>query len=163
MHKMEKKKNTLTGKQLEHFRTILLAKRAEILASVTSMEDESLRKQSTDLSKLPIHMADVGSDNYELENSVGLMDGERKILRDIDDALQRIEEGTYGICDGKGEQIPIARLKAIPWTRYCVKCAELVEKGAFRLGSSRVPVYDFRNAADEDDEGDRADRKANDT
>jgi DnaK suppressor protein len=160
---MEKKKNTLTRKQLDHFKAILLAKRAEILGNVTSMEDESLRKQSTDLSKLPIHMADVGSDNYELENSIGLMDGERRILRDIDAALGRLEEGAYGICEGNEEPIPLARLNAIPWTRYCVKCAELVEKGTLRTGrASRVAAYDFRGASDEQDE-DEIYRKSNES
>ncbi len=150
---MEKKKNTLTSKQLDHFKAILLAKRAEILGNVTTMEDESLRKESTDLSKLPIHMADMGSDNYELENSIGLMDEERKILREIDAALGRIEEGTYGICEGNEEQIPVARLNAIPWTRYCVKCAELIEKGELRAKrASRVSAYDFRGAPDEQDD-----------
>jgi RNA polymerase-binding transcription factor DksA len=116
------------------------------------MEDESLRRQSTDLSKLPIHMADVGSDNYEIDNSIGLMDGERKILRDIDDALQRMEDGNYGICDGKEEPIPVARLEAIPWTRYCVKCAELAEKGTLRGRNTKAPIFDFGHAEDQDDE-----------
>jgi len=158
---MEKKKNTLTRKQLDHFKVILLAKRAEILGNVTSMEDESLRRQSTDLSRLPTHMADMGSDNYELENCIGLMDGERKILRDIDAALERIEEGTYGICEGDEGQIPLARLEAIPWARYCVKCAELVEKGAFRPNrTSQVPSYDLRDVSDDQDD-DKRYRKSN--
>ncbi|MHC4998386.1 MAG: TraR/DksA family transcriptional regulator, partial [Planctomycetota bacterium] len=81
------------------------------------------------LSSMPIHMADIGSDNYEQEFSLGLMDSERKIVQEIHEAIKRIEEGTYGICEGTGEPIPKIRLKGIPWTRYCVKFAELVEKG----------------------------------
>jgi RNA polymerase-binding transcription factor DksA len=78
---------------------------------------------------MPIHMADVGSDTFEMENTLGLMDSERKLLKEIDDALDRIENGTYGICEGAGGTIAKARLKAIPWARYCVKCASLSEKG----------------------------------
>jgi DnaK suppressor protein len=108
---------------------LLLEKRNEILHSVTSMENETLRKARTDLSSMPIHMADMGSDNFELENTLGLMDSERKILREIEDALDRIEKGTYGICEAGGESISKARLTAIPWARYCVPCANLAEKG----------------------------------
>jgi RNA polymerase-binding transcription factor DksA len=93
------------------------------------MEDETLHKERTDLSSMPIHMADMGSDSFELENTLGLMDSERRILREIEDALDRIERGTYGICEGGGEFISKARLEAIPWARYCVPCASLSEKG----------------------------------
>ncbi len=93
------------------------------------MESEALRRDRSDLSNMPIHMADIGTDNYEIENTLGLMDSERKILAEIDDALRRIEEGTYGICEGSGEPIPRERLEAIPWARYCVAYASLLEKG----------------------------------
>ena len=108
---------------------MLLAKLTEILGNVTSMETEALRRDRSDLSNMPIHMADLGTDNYEIENTLGLMDSERKILIEINDALKRIDDGTYGICESRGEQIPKERLKAIPWARYCVACATLIEKG----------------------------------
>ncbi|HUV62564.1 MAG TPA: TraR/DksA C4-type zinc finger protein [Sedimentisphaerales bacterium] len=106
-----------------------MAKRNEILGNVTSMESEALRRERSDLSNLPIHMADLGTDNYEIENIIGLMSSERKMLSEIDEALGRIAEGTYGICEGNGEPIPKLRLNAIPWARYCVPCATLLEKG----------------------------------
>ena len=130
---MEKKGTNierLSPAEIERFRTMLLAKRNEILGNVISMESEALRREKSDLSNMPIHMADVGTDNYENENILGLMDSERKILVEIYDALSRIEEGTYGICEGHNEQIPKARLEAIPWARYCVKCATLTEKAS---------------------------------
>jgi DnaK suppressor protein len=124
-----KGKNKLTAAEIESFKTMLLEKRNEILGNVRHMEDETLRKSRSELSSMPIHMADVGSDNYELENMLGLMDSERRIMREIDDALHRIEEGVYGICEGNDEPIPKARLNAIPWARYCVACANQMEKG----------------------------------
>jgi len=133
---MEKKKKTtirLTSLDLRKFEEMLLAKRREILGDVSRMEDETLRKEKTDLSNIPFHMADVGSDSYETENSIGLMDSERRILMQIDEALGRIADGSYGICDLNGEPIPKARLQAIPWARYCVVCANLVEKGLVTL------------------------------
>jgi RNA polymerase-binding protein DksA len=129
MGKKGESKSKLTAADLEKFRNTLLAKRAEILGDVTTMEDESIRKPRSDLSNLPIHMADVGSDTYEVENTLGLMDSERKLIVEIDDALARIENGTYGICQGSGEPISKQRLEAIPWARYCVKYASLLEKG----------------------------------
>ena len=127
------KKSHLTTADIEHFKQMLLEKRGEILANVNEMEDETLKKSrldaAGDLSSMPIHMADIGSDNYEQEFTLGLMDSERKLLREIDDALQRIEQGIYGICKGTGKQIPKARLEAQPWARYCVEYAQMLEQG----------------------------------
>jgi DnaK suppressor protein len=122
-------KNGLTPAEIIEFKTSLLAKRNEILANVICMEDETLRKIRTDLSSMPFHMADAGTDNYELENTLGLMDSERRILAEIEDALERIDDGRYGTCECDNEPIPKARLNAIPWARYCVACANLSEKG----------------------------------
>jgi len=123
----------LSAADVKHFKQMLLEKRGEILRNVSEIEEETLKKSrldaSGDLSSMPIHMADLGSDNYEQEFVLGLMDSERKLLQEIDDALQRIEEGAYGICEGTGKPIPKARLKAQPWARYCVEYARSLEKG----------------------------------
>jgi len=123
----------LTGKEFEHFKQILLEKRREIFANLNEFEDETLKKSrldaAGDLSSVPIHMADIGTDNYEQEFALGLMDGERKILREIDNALKRIEEKHYGICQGTGEPIPMARLHAKPWAKYSIEYARMLEKG----------------------------------
>ena len=88
------------------------------------------RQDSTgDLSSMPIHMADIGSDNYEQEFALGLMSNERKTVQEILWALKRIDAGTYGMCEGTGEPIPKARLEAFPWARYSVQYAEKIEKG----------------------------------
>lgn len=129
MRKKKENKQKLSSAEIRKFRVMLLQKRYEILGNVTSMESEALRRERSDLSNLPIHMADMGSDSYEIENTIGLMSSERKLLVEINDALDRIENHTYGICEGDGEPIPKARLEAIPWARYCVSCATLVEKG----------------------------------
>lgn len=126
-------KSHLTGADTEHFKQLLLEKRREILKNVSEIEDEALKKSrldaAGDLSSMPIHMADLGTDNYEQEFALGLMDGERKLLREIDDALERIEQGTYGICEGTGKQMSKARLEAQPWARYCVEYARVMEQG----------------------------------
>jgi len=150
MEKERKNKDMLTPVEIRKFKAILLAKRAEILGDVLSMEGETLRRQRSDLSRLPIHMADLGTDNYEIENTLGLVESERKLLSEIDAALQRIEDGTYGICEGTGQPILKGRLEAIPWTRYCAPYASLLEKGFFNKGYS-FEESDHNGQADEDD------------
>ncbi|HEX40665.1 MAG TPA: TraR/DksA family transcriptional regulator [Phycisphaerales bacterium] len=129
MSKAKDSRAGLSARDIEKYRALLLAKRSEILSSVWSMEEGSIRRSSTELSTLPMHMADLGSDNFEVENTIGLVESERRILVEIDEALQRIENGTFGICEGLGEPIGKRRLEAIPWARYCVKCASLHEAG----------------------------------
>jgi DnaK suppressor protein len=129
MAKRKTNKTGLTAAEVEKYRALLLAKRSELLGNVTIIEDETFKKERSELSSMPFHMADAGSDNFEQEFALDLMDSEKKMLAEINNALRRIEEGTYGICEGKGEQIPKARLNAIPWAQYCVQCAELKEKG----------------------------------
>ena len=144
-------KRELTSAEIRRFKAMLLAKRNEILRNVISMEEETLRKSRTDLSSMPVHMADVGTDNYEMENTLGLMDSERKLLVEIEDALARIEDGTYGICEGSNQPIPKERLKAIPWAKYCVEYANLLEKGLVKKGvSSDYASYDYRTDDEQD-------------
>jgi DnaK suppressor protein len=160
MAKRKSSKCGLTATEIEKFRALLLAKRSEILGNVTTMEDETFKKERSELSSMPFHMADAGSDNFEQEFALDLMDSEKKLLVEINDALRRIEEGTYGICEGRGELIPKARLNAIPWARYCVQCAELKEKGQLIEGepeeTGEVPPYEagteIESDSDEEEE-----------
>ncbi|MBN2590567.1 MAG: TraR/DksA C4-type zinc finger protein [Sedimentisphaerales bacterium] len=121
----------LSASELRHFQKILLEKRAEIFKNVFQIEDEALKRSHStgDLSSMPIHMADLGSDNYEQDFALGLMDGERKLLHEIDEALGRIEKKNYGICLGTGLPILKARLEAQPWAKYSVEFARKLEKG----------------------------------
>lgn len=126
-------KSYLTKAELKHFKILLIEKLKQITGDVDHIEKEFLhrsRQDATgDLSSMPIHMADIGSDTYEQEFTLGLMASERKIVQEILMALRRIDEGTYGMCEGTGEPIPKARLEAYPWARYCVRYAEMIEKG----------------------------------
>ena len=128
-----RKKRGLLNADAKHFKELLMEKRREILRNVSEFEDEALRKSrldaSGDLSSMPIHMADLGTDNYEQEFALGLMDSERKLLREIDNALGRLDKKTYGICEGTGKPIPKVRLEAQPWAKYCVEYARKLEQG----------------------------------
>ena len=129
MAKNRRRRTGLTAAEVRGFQRLLLQKREEILGNVRSMEDEALKRQRTDLPSCPVHMGDVGSDTFAVENALDLADRERTLLREIDEALARIEEGTYGICLGTGKPIGQPRLEAILWAKYSVEYAGLWEKG----------------------------------
>ena len=138
----KRKKSTLTAAEIDHFKQLLLLKWKELVGDVNSIEDEALRKSrldaAGDLSSMPIHMADIGTDNFDQEFSLGLMDSERKMLVEITDALKRIIENIYGICEGTGNPIAKPRLEAKPWARYCIDYARMVEEGIVKEGEKIV-------------------------
>ena len=146
-----KKHKCLTKKEIEQFKALLWQKRNELLGNVSYMENDALREGRSDLSNVPIHMADLGTDSYEQEFTLELMDSERKLISQIDDALNRIEEGTYGICELDGQPIPKPRLEAIPWALYCVSCANDIEKKPFKREDSNYNKYGYSNALEADD------------
>lgn len=128
--KPRKNQAGLSPRELEHFRDLLLAKRREILGDMSSMEREALRSSGgSNLSTLPIHMADMGTDNYEQEFTLGLVETERKLLREINNALAKIQNGTYGLCEGTSQPINKARLEVQPWARYSIEYAKQMERG----------------------------------
>lgn len=123
----------LKAKELDAFRDLLLAKRRELLGDVQSMEDEALRSTTgSNLSNLPIHMADMGSDNYEQEFTLGLVEKDRQLLKEINIALAKIRDGNYGICEGTGKPIAKARLEAKPWAKYSIEYMQKLENGLIR-------------------------------
>ena len=77
---------------------------------------------------MPIHMADLGTDAFEQENTLNLLQNEEQVLAHIAAALERIDQGTFGRCEECGAEIPETRLRALPYARYCVECARKLEK-----------------------------------
>ena len=143
-------KATKLGKsELEHFRTLLLEKRRELLGDVGSMESEAFKHAGGNTSS-PMHMADVGTDNFEQEFTLNLLESDRKLLREISEALARIDGGTYGICEGTGQPIAKARLEATPWTKYCIEYARMLEQGLLPRFSENDERSEESNDDDED-------------
>jgi DnaK suppressor protein len=119
-------------KELEGFRDALLAKRRELVGDMRSMESEALQRSGENLSNLPLHMADMGTDNYEQEFTLGLMEKDRQLLREINQALSKIMDGRYGICEGTGKVIAKARLEVQPWAKYSIEHARKLENRGVR-------------------------------
>ncbi len=119
--------------EMKVYKDRLLALRARLRGDVNHMADAALNKNRSeangDLSSMPIHMADIGSDNFEQEFTLSLMQSEEGTLEQIETSLERIEDGTYGLCDECGARIPKQRLNAIPYTTQCVRCASAREQG----------------------------------
>ena len=100
---------------------------------MSQMEREALRSAGgSNLSNLPLHMADMGTDNYEQEFTLGLVEKDRGLLREINSALAKIQNGTYGICEGTGKPIAKASLEAKPWAKYSVEYMQKLENGLIR-------------------------------
>jgi len=125
-------KKKFTKKELQEFKKIVLKRREELLDSIKHSSEDTLKKSQKDaagdISGYTYHMADVATDTYDREFSLGLASNERKLLYELDDVLKKIEDGTFGICEDCKNLIAKTRLKAIPHARLCVKCQEKREK-----------------------------------
>lgn len=121
-------KARLPKKELDRYRDILLHKRAELVGDISNMEDGALRQSAGSLSSLPQHMADQGSDAFEQSLSLDLAQVDRVLLKEIDAALSRIEQGTYGVCERTGKRISPERLAELPWARYSIEAAREMER-----------------------------------
>ncbi|NOT00537.1 MAG: TraR/DksA family transcriptional regulator [Phycisphaerales bacterium] len=120
-------KSKLTKRELAQFMKMLLEKRRELVGDVTHLASEAFAQSGN--SSMPLHMADVGTDNWEQEFNIELLQTERVLVREIDAALQRIGERTYGVCLATHKPIDKARLTAKPWAKYCIDYARLRELG----------------------------------
>jgi RNA polymerase-binding transcription factor DksA len=125
--------STLKNEDLVSYRRILNSLRSRLRGDLDRMTDEALRRQSTggsgSLSSVPLHMADLGTENYDQEFTLGLIENEQGTLELINEALDRMERGTFGQCAECGEPISKPRLQAIPYARHCIRCARKLEGG----------------------------------
>jgi RNA polymerase-binding transcription factor DksA len=122
----------MTNTDRDNYRDHLLALRSRLRGDVSQLTDEALHKAggeaSGSLSNMPIHMADLGTDNFEQEFTLGLLESEEQMLKEIDAALQRIDAGAFGRCEECQRPIPKARLQALIYTRHCVDCARKLQQ-----------------------------------
>jgi DnaK suppressor protein len=119
--------------ELGSFRQTLQSLRARLRGDLSQMTDEALHWDNGggtgNLSNVPLHMADLGTDNYDQEFTLGLIENEQETLELINEALSRMENGTYGQCAECDEPITKPRLQAIPYAKHCIHCARKLEGG----------------------------------
>jgi RNA polymerase-binding transcription factor DksA len=144
----------LTGVKPEwqkYYRT-LLDLRDRLLSQMNGLAKES----AEEMDGYSLHMADSGTDNFDRDFALSLLSSDQDAIYEIDEALKRIQKGTYGVCELTGKTIPKSRLDAIPWTRFTVEAqAQLEREGALRqrkLGS--LGMVDVVAAPEVDDDGD---------
>ena len=128
-------KKGMPKSEAKPFQELLMELRRKLLGDMSHLEDDALRKSlqesSGDLSSVPIHMADLGTYNFEQDITLNLMEAEREELGEIMDAMDRIAQGVYGLCERCEKSIPKTRLQAIPFARLCIDCKkEEEEEGA---------------------------------
>lgn len=111
------------------YRERLLSLRARLQGDMTQMEDNALSKDSSRATSMPTDMAELGSDNFDQELTLNLLGNGKDTFDEIDGALKRIEEGSFGQCQECGKKIPDPRLEAIPYAALCVQCASRQEEG----------------------------------
>ena len=124
-----KKDECMTKQELIYFKKLLLERRAVLAGDVNHLEEGALRKTKDDAATLDIsNFADLGTDNFEQDFAIGLIENSEDTLREIDAALERIEKGTYGVCEESGDFIGKSRLKVVPWARLCIECQRKAEQ-----------------------------------
>ncbi len=125
------KNNKLTKTEIGKFKTLLLDYRAALVGDLNHLEDNALSSRREDAATLDIsNFADLGTDNFEKDLTIGLIENSEETLREIDAALLRIEAGTYGVCEESGDPVGKNRLMAIPWARLCIDCQRKAEEEA---------------------------------
>ena len=109
----------------DHFRDLLLAERGRVVAAIANLHDDhagTLTDESGEESAFDNHLADTATETYDRELDYTLEENSEHVLAEIDAALKRIDDGTYGICTNRGEQIPVERLEALPYATLCIDC-----------------------------------------
>ena len=121
----------LSKEQKKQFRQLLITEREKLAGEIKAIAQDaskSPREASGDLSVYTMHMADMAADTYERELSMNLVSSEQEILYEIDDALKRLDDGSYGVCQQCNQPITMSRLKAVPYASMCIACQRAKEQ-----------------------------------
>jgi DnaK suppressor protein len=122
----------MTVTDTERFRGMLLEERARVARAIDNLHREtpgSIEDQTGEETQFDNHLGDTATVTYEREMDYTLEENSEAVLAAIDRALARIEDGTYGTCQRRGEQISEERLEALPWAELCIDCKREVERG----------------------------------
>jgi RNA polymerase-binding transcription factor DksA len=160
------KPKPLNAKFLEKQKKNLLELRDHILDQMQGVAQDSLKSNDdAPSSAFGMHQADAGSDAYEKDFALSLLSQEQDALYEIEEALKRLENGTYGVCEMSGSAIPIERLEAIPFARYTVQCQEQLEReqrGKNRWDTAPQFMDSAENFFEEEEESEEDSQKMKD-
>lgn len=136
---------------MEKYRMLLLDLRDHLIDGVNFLASDNLKRSSRDasgeLSGYSLHMADAGTDNFDREFALSLVSSEQEALYEIEEALKRMEHGSFGTCEICEKSIPSERLEAVPFARMCVPCQSGVERDRRR---PTQPTAVFSESGDEE-------------
>ncbi|KQC10335.1 MAG: hypothetical protein APR54_00065 [Candidatus Cloacimonas sp. SDB] len=125
----------LSNERLENYEKILIEEKEQtqrIINNINDIQRRGNKDQSGDLSSYSIHQADMGTDTDESEKRVYILNKELEKIKEINSALRRIYDKSYGICEICGCYIPENRLKIVPYARFCIECKSKEEKNTRR-------------------------------
>lgn len=132
MRKKTKESKDIKKSELKTFEKLLLEEKYKLLKNLTSLEKSSLAEEPTKLGEGSpddiTEVAETGTEAFDIEIALSIASNESQQLHEIEDALKRIKNGTYGICEMCKKPIPKKRLEIIPYARFCVSCQSEFEK-----------------------------------
>lgn len=145
----------MTSDEIKRYQQRLLRMAGQTGGAVASLEDDARASiggsSSGNLSSTPMHLADLGSEAYTQELNATLLENEEHILHEIREALDRIDRGTFGLCENCQKQIIKGRLDAMPYARYCTPCAEQLHDGrVVNMDDGRPREWSHENQAERD-------------
>lgn len=153
---MEKRPETFKPEMLEEFKELLLKRRKELIDSEIAEQDESRGSDPYagrgSVSSVPTHLADLASDSFDQDMRMRMTEHRNRELVDIDYALDRMKDGTYGICEITSKPIEVRRLRVVPWARYSLEGQEILEREGMPGSYNPRPVW--REAVYEDSDSD---------
>lgn len=132
VHAVKLGPSKLGAKDLERYHGILLKLRSELVGRVQITEKEALKSNDGALSTMPLHMADIGTDTFDQDFALDLAQHGRAIVVEVDEALARFKQGTFGLCLMSGKPIPKGRLDAKPWAKYTIESERVMERARSR-------------------------------
>jgi DnaK suppressor protein len=112
----------IRGKWRDHYARLL-----KLQGALLSRQSDLARDAREEQPQFGTHMADAGTDTYDRDFALGLLSSEQDALYEVEQALDRIRHGNYGICEASGKRIPLKRLEAIPWTRFTAEAETQLE------------------------------------
>lgn len=129
-------KSSMSAKDVGRYREVLMRKRSELVGDVAKLETEALGGSGGSQNSVPQNVPEEGTETFDQSLSLDLAQVDRNLIREIDDALTRIERGTFGVCEMTGKPISKERLEELPWTRFSIEAARERERRAyFRVGA----------------------------